>query len=175
LTPAQRVTHICAETDVLQLPAPTGPRSDEVHGAIVVPGACPCRVGMCRAPTLQRRSWVSESGDTVETKKAAPTVFGNQDAIAQRASPGLASNCANRHTFEAAAAATPASGAKPTHPSPSAHEFRLLLNGLPTPALRRMFCSCRQQRARDQHPRACDFPEGPRGPFFNDPTGQMLL
>ena len=113
--------------------------------------------------------------DTGETQKAAPTVFGNQDAIAQRASPGLASDCANRHTFEAAAAATPASGAKPTHPSPSAHEFRLLLNGLPTPALRRMFCSCRQQRARDQHPRACDFPEGPRGPFFNDPTGQMLL
>jgi hypothetical protein len=28
---------------------------------------------------------------------------------------------------------------KPTHPSPSAHEFRLLLNDLATYALRRMF------------------------------------
>jgi hypothetical protein len=32
-------------------------------------------------------------------------VFGNQDAIAQRSSPGLASNRANRHTVEHAAAA----------------------------------------------------------------------
>src|SRR5499427_8835127 len=30
---------------------------------------------------------------------------------------------------------------KPTHPSPSARQFRLLLNDLATPALRRMFCS----------------------------------
>ena len=36
--------------------------------------------------------------DTGETQKAAPTVFGNQDAFAQRSSPGLASNRANRHT-----------------------------------------------------------------------------
>jgi hypothetical protein len=34
--------------------------------------------------------------------------------------------------------------AKPMHPSPSAQEFRLLLNGLATSELRRMFCSCRQ-------------------------------
>jgi hypothetical protein len=61
--------------------------------------------------------------DTGETKKAAPTVFGNQDAIAQRSSPGLASNCANRHTVDPLRVPT-------DHPSPSAREFRLLLNGL---------------------------------------------
>src|SRR6266700_8406345 len=38
------------------------------------------------------------------SESSAP-VFGNQDAIAQRSSPGLASNRANRHTVEHTAAA----------------------------------------------------------------------
>jgi hypothetical protein len=45
----------------------------------------------------------------------------------------------NRHTLKPCA--TPASGANSTHPSPSARQFRLLLNGLATSELRRMFCS----------------------------------
>ena len=40
-----------------------------------------------------------------------------------------------------AVARHPASRHKQTHPSPSAHEFRLLLKELATSALRRMFCS----------------------------------
>src|SRR5262249_11950564 len=43
-----------------------------------------------------------------------------------------------RYTLESAAARY-CIRCKPTHPSPSAHEFRLLLNGLATSALRRMF------------------------------------
>src|SRR5215467_1553759 len=73
----------------------------------------------------------------VETKKAAPTVFGNQDAIAQRSSPELASTRSNRHTVDPLRVPT-------DHPSPSAQEFRLLLNGLATSELGRIFCSCRQ-------------------------------
>jgi hypothetical protein len=42
-----------------------------------------------------------------------------------------------RYTHESAAARY-CIKCKPTHPSPSAHEFRLLLNGLATSALRRM-------------------------------------
>jgi hypothetical protein len=40
------------------------------------------------------------SGDTVETKTAAHRFYGNQDAIAQRSSPGLVCTRANRHTVE---------------------------------------------------------------------------
>jgi hypothetical protein len=53
-------------------------------------------------------------------------VFGSQDAIAQRSLPVLP--------------VRPVQPA-PTHPSPSAREFRLLLNGLAAAELRRMFCS----------------------------------
>src|SRR5205807_8409321 len=66
----------------------------------------------------------------VETKRAV-LVFGNQGAIAQRSSPGLASNRATATCMRC----------KPSHPSPSARQFRLLLNGLAASALRRMFCS----------------------------------
>jgi MFS family permease len=60
-------------------------------------GPCPCiRAGerwhdRHRAPTLQRRGF--RVSPTVKRKSGAP-IFDNQDAIAQRSSPGLASNCA---------------------------------------------------------------------------------
>src|SRR5262249_22499408 len=88
-----------------------------------------------RAPTLQRRCR-SESGDTVETKRAAHRFYGNQDAIAQQSSPVLVPTVRT---------VTPLSPpprhlqAKTTHPSPSACKFRLRLNGLATSELRRMF------------------------------------
>jgi len=41
---------------------------------------------------------LAEPGDTVETKRAAHRFYGNQDAIAQRSSPGLALTRANRDT-----------------------------------------------------------------------------
>src|SRR5215467_5968983 len=64
-------------------------------------------------------------------------VFGNQGAIAQRSSPELALTRSNRHTVDPLRVPT-------DHPSPSAQEFRLLLNGLATSELGRIFCSCRQ-------------------------------
>jgi hypothetical protein len=66
---------------------------------------------------------VSESGDTGRNEESGAPVFGDQDAIAQRSSPELASNRANRHTVDPLRVPT-------DHPSPSAHEFRLLLKGL---------------------------------------------
>jgi hypothetical protein len=81
---------------------------------------------------------VSESGDTVKKKSSAP-VFGNQDAIAQRSSPGLASNRATRQTLEPRRHIC--MRCKPTHPSPSAHQFRLPFNWLAPSELRRIFCS----------------------------------
>ena len=54
-----------------------------------------------------------------------------RDAIAQRCSPVLASNLANRYIVDPLRVQT-------DHPSPSAHEFRLLLNGLAASELRRM-------------------------------------
>jgi hypothetical protein len=89
------------------------------------------------------------NGGTIGTHTAAPRgrneksgapVFGNQDAIAQRSSPELASN---RATVKPLRRLPPRQlhEVQTVQPSPSAHEFRLLLNGLPTSALRRMFCS----------------------------------
>src|SRR5262249_58959426 len=77
--------------------------------------------------SMQLRSLVLRAGVTVETEKGGAPVFGNQDAIAQRSSPGLVSNRVSRHTVEHDAAAL-ASRRKPTHPSPSARQFRILLN-----------------------------------------------
>jgi hypothetical protein len=76
---------------------------------------------------------VSSPVTRVETKKAAPTVFGNQDAIAQRSSPELVSNHANVKTLEPLH--DTCIRCKPAHPSPSARPFRLLLNDLATSAL----------------------------------------
>jgi hypothetical protein len=86
---------------------------------------------------------VLEPVKRVKRKARSAPVCGNQDAIAQRSSLGLAFNRANRRTVEPAAAHLQA---KTTHPSPSAREFRLLINELAVSALRRMFCSCRQLR-----------------------------
>jgi len=66
--------------------------------------------------------WVSESGN----EKSGATVFGNQDAIAQRSSPVLVSTRANRHTLEHAAAA-------PAGENDASVPIRLLI---PTPAQR---------------------------------------
>ena len=86
--------------------------------------------------------------------------FGNQDVIAQRFSPGLASNRANRHTLEPAVfgnqhaiaqrsspglasnrATATCMRCKPSHPSPSAGQFRIPFNWLASSELRRIFCS----------------------------------
>jgi hypothetical protein len=83
--------------------------------------------------TLQCRSWFPVT--RLKRKSGAP-VFGNQDAIAQRSSPGLASNRSTvkplspppRHTCMVQA----------EHPSPSAGQFRLLPHGLAISELRRM-------------------------------------
>jgi hypothetical protein len=87
------------------------------------------------ARTLQRRSWFQSPVSRLK-RKARRTSFGHQDAIAQPSSPGLASSV---QTFEPLR--DTCIRCKSTHPSPSAREFRLLLNGLATSALRRMFCS----------------------------------
>src|SRR5215471_3655502 len=75
----------------------------------------------------------------VETKKAAPTVFGDQDAIAQRSSPELASNRATVKPLRRLPPRHLRQVETRPHPSPSARPFRLLPNDLATSALRRMF------------------------------------
>ena len=57
----------------------------------------------------------------------------------------------NRHTLEPAAA----SGANSTHPSPSARQFRLLLNRLVTSELRRVFCDLYRPAAALFSARSC--------------------
>jgi hypothetical protein len=97
--------------------------------------------GRMLTPSLfgQAGTTIAPRSDSTESSGAFwPMVFGNQDVIAQRSAPGLVSTRANRHTVEHVAAAP---AAKPMHPSPSARQFRLLLNGLAPSQLRRMFCS----------------------------------
>jgi len=83
------------------------------------PGPCPCppggwnrppegQVASCASgPHMREKvsahrdrpvAGLAEPGDTVETKRAAHRFYGNQDAIAQRSSPGLALTRANRDT-----------------------------------------------------------------------------
>jgi hypothetical protein len=80
-------------------------------------------------------------------RKERRTSFRQSDAIAQRSSPGLASNRANRHIVDSLRVQT-------DRPSPSAREFRLLLNGLAASALRRMFCSDEGACVRGMEPKA---------------------
>jgi hypothetical protein len=93
----------------------------------------------CPAPgprdTLQR-SQARSQGSVAST---VGRVQRFNDAIAQRSSPGLASN---RSTVKPLSrCTTPASRCKPSHPSPSAHQFRLPFNWLAPSELRRIFCS----------------------------------
>jgi hypothetical protein len=68
---------------------------------------------------------VSESGDTVETKRAARRFYGYQDAIAQRCSPVLT---LDRETVTRLSPPRHLHEAQTVQPSPSACQFRLLLN-----------------------------------------------
>jgi hypothetical protein len=80
---------------------------------------------------------VSSPVTRVETKKAAQRFSASDRAtILTRARL----HPCKRHTGDPLRVPT-------DHPSPSAREFRLLLNGLAASALRRMFCSWRQLRA----------------------------
>jgi hypothetical protein len=74
------------------------------------------------------------AGEIGNEKRSAP-VCGIQDAIAQRSSPGLASN---RSTVKPLSRCATPAWCKPTHPSPSARQFRLPFNGLAPSELRRM-------------------------------------
>jgi hypothetical protein len=77
-------------------------------------------------PGLVQVGWGQRVGATGETKKAAQRLFGNQ-ALARE----------TRHSLDLAAPGHPYQGVQTDDPSPSAQEFRLLLNGLAASALRR--------------------------------------
>jgi hypothetical protein len=92
-----------------------------------------------RAPTLQRRSWFLRAGDTVETKRAAHPF----SAIRMRSlnDPHQGSLPTVQTVKPLSRCTTPASRCKPSHPSPSAHQFRLPFNWLAPSELRRIFCT----------------------------------
>ena len=92
---------------------------------------------------------VSESGDTVETKRAAHPF----SAIRMRSlnDPHQGSLPTVQTVKPLSRCTTPASRCKPSHPSPSARQFRLLPNGLAISELRRMVSPKRA------HPSSRDF------------------
>ena len=161
VTPAQRVSRSCAETDVLQLSAAAGQLCNIAFDARDG-GPCPCirrgeTVGTSTpGATVQRRRLQSPVTQVKRRKRrivfrqagadhatVSPRwhvsdrcrpheVQGFKDAIAQRSSPGLASNRAT----------APGSGANryirhhpPTNPAPAQRAMS---------EVGRMFCSCRQ-------------------------------
>src|SRR5207245_806047 len=85
----------------------------------------------------------ARSTDTRRTRCSdpSPTLFIRCNGLRDRWVNGLASarlRSCNRYTLSRRDTCI---RCKPTHPSPSACQFRLLLNGLAASALRRMFCS----------------------------------
>ena len=114
-------------------------------------GPWPCRAGG-RHPAQRLHA-----GDTVETKRAAHPF----SAIRMRSlnDPHQGSLPTVQTVKPLSRCTTPASRCKPSHPSPSAHQFRLPFNWLAPSELRRIFCSD-EGDARDD----CPIRHARRGP-----------
>ena len=118
------------------------------------PGACPCRDGGQHYPApLQWRSRFCVPMTRVQRRKRR-NAFRQEGADWKPVTPlslprrDICVRC------------------KPSHPSPSAHEFRVLLNGLLTSALRRMIV---------QLPAAAVPAIWPRGQFSREPISTLAL
>ena len=94
-----------------------------------------------RVASIRETGWLSRLGWGPHFSRAGETLARSTDTWRTRCSnpsPTLfALRSCNRYTLEPAAADT-CIRCKPTHPSPSAREFRLLLNGLARSELRRI-------------------------------------
>jgi hypothetical protein len=93
LSPGQRVSRIRAETDVRQLkPSRIGMCAGAACGAIVVPGACPCRGGGHVSRGRLKRWQIDRGTATSAISGSVASTVGRvqrfKNAIAERSSPG---------------------------------------------------------------------------------------
>ena len=122
-TPVQRVTRISAETDDLAKSGSAKLGTEVQRSRKAFAQACPCPAhGPGRPGPAARSQHYLFHGfqltNKVTKRPKDKSMCAGRDAIAQRCSPGLASNRANRQTLEPLHGTYIRCG--PTHPSPSA-------------------------------------------------------